>query len=535
MRIGRWFVLCLLALSAEATAWPQAPDINVQVAQIILGRSTLEDVIRVFGEPATYFWGDQVFSRDSLPSTYIAAYPDRLMALIDRARVVELEVCDPAFVLLGKLQVGWALEDVLDALGRPTRTVKSEALPERPTGFVLYEDIGGLEGAGYYSRPDVGVHMVFSERKLSALHLVSKNSRGARELKSIPKFNPESQDAFQVDLRNANLSGLDLTDKLEDLLYAAFDDRTIWPPDHRMPKWFDRQRIMELGMNPGLGVHNLHKSGITGRRVSIALIDQVLPVEHQEFASRLHQLEPINVAPGSFAMHGAAVVSIAAGVLTGVAPEAEIFFVPVWSTDAQGTNHSFRAQAVRRLLEVNAQLPADQKIRVISMSVGWSPTDRGYQELTEAAEEAKAAGMLFVCSSIERVHGLKFQALGRPPLADPDAFESYEPGLFWALNFYRGERFSDRLLAPMDSRTTASPYGDGEYVFYRMGGWSWTIPYLAGVFALAVQADPSITPEGFWSLAMKTGRIIELKHQGETIPFGPIIDPVALISELRRD
>jgi hypothetical protein len=34
---------------------------------------------------------------------------------------------------------------------------------------------------------------------------------------------------------------------------------------------------------------------------------------------------------------------------------------------------------------------------------------------------------------------------------------------------------------------------------------------------------------------MKTGRTIELRHQGQTIPFGPIIDPVALISELRRD
>jgi hypothetical protein len=85
----------------------------------------------------------------------------------------------------------------------------------------------------------------------------------------------------------------------------------------------------------------------------------------------------------------------------------------------------------------------------------------------------------------------------------------------------------------MDSRTTASPLSNDEYVFYREGGWSWAIPYIAGVYALAVQVEPAITPDQFWSLAMQTGRTIELDHNGETVPLGPIIDPVALIGALR--
>ena len=84
----------------------------------------------------------------------------------------------------------------------------------------------------------------------------------------------------------------------------------------------------------------------------------------------------------------------------------------------------------------------------------------------------------------------------------------------------------------MDSRTTASPDGADEYVFYRQGGWSWSMLYIAGMYALAAQVEPTITPERFWSLAMKTGRTIELKHNSQTIPFGPILDPVALIDAL---
>jgi hypothetical protein len=186
-----------------------------------------------------------------------------------------------------------------------------------------------------------------------------------------------------------------------------------------------------------------------------------------------------------------------------------------------------------RILQINQQLPEGHKIRVIAMQVGWSPDQAGYNEIMAAVKEAKVAGLLVVSSSLEETFGFKFHGLGRTPLADPDKFESYEPGLWWAKDFYAGIPFSDRLLVPMDSRATASPGSAGEYVFYRQGGWSWAIPYIAGIYALAAQAKPTLTPDEFWSTAMKTGRTIELKHDDKAIPFGPILDPVALIAALQ--
>jgi hypothetical protein len=347
---------------------------------------------------------------------------------------------------------------------------------------------------------------------------------------AIPTYDPNSDDPWQMDLRSYDLSALDLSGSLSALLYATYDDRTAWPPDDRMPAGFDRQRIMELGKDPGLGIRGLHAQGITGRGVGIAIIDQTLLVDHQEYAAQLRLYEEIGAAPEA-EVHGAAVASIAVGKTVGVAPEADLYYI---ATSFGGNDFTNLAHCIQRILEVNGQLPPEKKIRVISISVGWGEDVTGYDELQAAVEEAKNASMLVVCSSIVRIYGLKFHGLGRSPLADPDGFESYEPGMFWAKSFYSGEmRPSDRLLVPMDSRTTASPTGISDYVFYREGGWSWSIPYIAGLYALAAQVDPKITPERFWSLAMETGRTIELKHDGETIPLGPIVDPVALIGKLQ--
>jgi hypothetical protein len=152
----------------------------------------------------------------------------------------------------------------------------------------------------------------------------------------------------------------------------------------------------------------------------------------------------------------AAVASIAVGQTIGVAPGADLYYIAT-ARGGRGEDFAYLARSIRRILGVNQQLPEERRIRVISMAIGWRPDVKGYNEVTSATEEAKAAGMLVVCSSIEQVHGFKFHGLGRAPLGDPEVFESYEPGLWWAERFYGGERFSDRLLVPMDSRTTAGP------------------------------------------------------------------------------
>jgi hypothetical protein len=435
---------------------------------------------------------------------------------------------------------------------------------------VLYKDVDGKKGACYYSRGDQHVRLFFGTYKVAAIYVMNPRQggdsvRGGKltklseqpagpatfpkidrrpapcdfqrgALESVPKYDPKNNSPFQVDLRARDLSKLDLRASLGDLLYAAFDDRTVWPAPDRLPKDFDRPRIVEMGKNPGLGVRSLHQKGITGRGVGIAIIDNPLLTDHQEYAGRLRLYEENNVLSETPAhMHGPAVASIAVGKTVGVAPEADLYYIGRWAMDmnagTQGEpplNFKYDAEAIQRILQVNEQLPADRKIRVISISIGWAPTQKGYPEITEAVRKAKAAGMLVICSSVEEVHGFRFHGLGRDPASNPDDFASYQPAR-WGTFMYANH---DRLLVPMDGRTTASPTGKGEYAFYGEGGWSWAIPYIAGVYALAVQVDPKITPERFWALAMKTGRTVEMKDGGKTVSLGPILGPVQLIAAL---
>jgi hypothetical protein len=152
--------------------------------------------------------------------------------------------------------------------------------------------------------------------------------KSAMKPEAFPHYSPRSDNPFQVDLRSRDLSGLDLSGRLEELLHANFDTQTVWPPAERLPKGFDWRRSLELGKNPGLGVRGPHERGITGRGVGIAIVDQPLLIEHREYAGRLRLYEEIEIGPSEpSSMHGPAVASLAVGRTIGVAPEADLYYI----------------------------------------------------------------------------------------------------------------------------------------------------------------------------------------------------------------
>jgi hypothetical protein len=357
------------------------------------------------------------------------------------------------------------------------------------------------------------------------------------KLEALPTYDPNSDKGWQVDLRSTDISGLDLQNRLSDLLQAEFDSKTRWPAS--LPAGFDPAHLMEFGKNPGLGLGKLHQMGITGKGVGLAIIDQTLLVDHAEYKNQLRLYEEIHNPPGEAAMHGPAVASIAVGKTVGVAPGADLYYIAethgLFQRDGFDWDFAPLAQSIDRILEINGHLPAAKKIRVISISVGWSPGQKGYAKVTAAVEKAKKAGIFVVSSSISETydHKFYFQGLGREPMADPDSFNSYEPGSWWSQKFFSAlappASGREMLLVPMDSRCTASPTGVDDYVFYRQGGWSWSIPYLAGLYALACQIKPGMTPELFWSEALRTGETIEIENNGKKYPLGKIVNPVKLL------
>lgn len=363
-------------------------------------------------------------------------------------------------------------------------------------------------------------------------------------LHSLPSYNPNSHESFTVDLRGYDLTSLDIRNRVNDLMYADFDSKTKWPKD--MPDSFNPKKIMELGKNPGLGVKKLHKAGVTGKGVGIAIIDQALLVDHVEYKDNLKLYEEIHCLSDTAEMHGPAVASIAVGKTVGVAPKADLYYIAETHGDytGNGVNWDFTwlAKSIDRILEVNKTLSKDKKIRVISISVGWLKSDKGYDEVVLAVNRAKEQGVFVVSSSLIDTYGYMIDGLGRSPIKNPDNKMSYEPGLFWADLYYEsGQKYFTKfdvkedqvLLIPMDSRTTASPTGNNDYAFYRVGGWSWSIPYIAGLYALACQVKPDITPDIFWTKALQTGDTINVQYNGKAYEFKKIVNPIKLIEAIR--
>lgn len=353
-------------------------------------------------------------------------------------------------------------------------------------------------------------------------------------------YDPNSGNPWQIDYRSTNLQGLDLSNSLNDLLYASFDSQTLWPAPNRLPPGFDVQQIMEVGKDPGLGIRDLHVQGITGLGVGIAIIDQPLLVDHVEYKDRLRFYEEGPDVIGAWmesAMHGAAVSSIAVGKTVGVAPQADLYYIAMGGcfniSEHDPRDYSCLAANILRIVQISQEMPEGRKIRVLSISYGWQPDSIGVDKVRDAVKEAKQVGIFVVSPNLSDFYYSDLMGLGRMALSDPNQFQSYLPGAYWANSLYQHLILSRMLLLPMDARTTASPSGVQDYVFYGIGGISWAVPYLAGMYALAVQVKPEITPEEFLRLAFHTGQTIQIDHNGSQYSLGVILDPAALIASLQ--
>ncbi len=371
--------------------------------------------------------------------------------------------------------------------------------------------------------------------------------------KTLENFDQARKWGPSYDLRHVDLSRVNLAGHEKDLLNAFFDTETTWPDSP--PAGFDPGKILDLNRNPGLGLRDLHARGITGRGVGVALIDTPLLLGHEEYASRLRFYGEVNAwgVPANF--HGTLVTSILAGRTCGVAPEADIFYVGSHNFDKSESgegptpNVSHYARAIDLLLEINTSLPRETRIRVISISTGWGPKNPGFRAMNRAVRRASKAGIFVVSGNLGTDHTPRFLfwGLGRAATDSPDDPGSFRP-LPWAdwisqiggrdnFDKYYARRLErldspEFLLIPEGSKTVAQADGPAEYGFYPPGGWSSIIPYIAGLYALACQVRPDVTPDVFWEAALETGDPMTVRKDN-TAYAGKLVNPTRLLGSLK--
>ena len=310
-----------------------------------------------------------------------------------------------------------------------------------------------------------------------------------------------------------SLTRLDLRGHIALLEKMPFDSQTIWPDADRMPKGFDPAKLLEEGKNPGLGIRSLHEKEIDGRGVTIAIIDQPLLRDHQEYADRLVEYEPVGLTAAmvSSQMHGPPVCSIAVGKTCGVAPKASLRYFAMLAMIPDNQPYCY---VINKLIDFNKDRAISERIRVVSISTGMFSHQINFDHWQETLDKADKNGILVVTCDPAF---LRYGTLARIPNQDPDHPSSYRRGKYGHDNSV--------LLIPAGNRTIASHQGPDVYTFTRTGGMSWAAPYMAGLAALAYQVKPDINPKTIVDLWLKTATPTDI---------GPIINPVGFLEAVRK-
>lgn len=302
----------------------------------------------------------------------------------------------------------------------------------------------------------------------------------------------------------------------EDIFTFTFNQETVLKGSEDI-----QAQIMENGKNPGLGIQGIHKQGITGKGVAVAIIDQHIALNHPEYAGKIIAYYDTGCeVDEDSSIHGPAVTSLLVGDTIGVAPDAKVYYAaaPSWTGDSE-----FQAMGLYWIIEENKKLPADEKIRVVSVSA--APSGEGDYGVgftknvymwNEAVLAAKEEGILVLdCSGI----------LG-PAFYDPSDREN--PSM--CTGGYPKKAFvlpASQIGVPTSYRTVASIYFEGSpsFEYYGQAGLSWGIPYAAGVLALGWQINPSLDNDQMVQLLFDTSTIA---NDGSNI-----INPPAFIAAVQ--
>ena len=327
------------------------------------------------------------------------------------------------------------------------------------------------------------------------------------------------------DVSTADLSGLDVS-------RATFDDFTIWPQDKtKMPKDFNPQEFMEKRKNPGLGIRQLHKQGVDGKRRNVAIIDASVLRPHLEYRDSL--ADYINLKEGDLSRafaDGEWGVSVMVGKTCGVAPKAKLYYLAV---DFVDNDYSQYASALDKVCDLHRKLKSlgQNGIDVVVLHNLY-----GKGDLAGALQRARKLG-IFVCmlsyaySEEQRAYYLEHKTnmlFEFPHAANQTDVECRMYGDVDNPDDYvvHNNRVSDEnsLCVVGYGQTVSCQYTIGSYLFNTASVMSKF--WLCGLYVLGKCVKENLTSEEFFKIAFDTGDY----RKG----IGVIVNPQKLIAQLSK-
>ena len=218
----------------------------------------------------------------------------------------------------------------------------------------------------------------------------------------------------------------------------------------------------------------------TGSGVHVAIVDSGIDIEHPDLKGKVREsVEAVTEdgkitfrpsTSGDQAGHGTA----CAGIISSIAPNAELYSVKVLGPNASGSGDMFLA---------GLDYAIKQKFRVINLSLGTTKRDY-FGPLHDLLDRAYHAGCIVVAA-----------ANNLPYPSYPSIFSSSVVSVVKRAGgdpFNFGYRYGNviELVAPGVEVKTTWPGGG----YRQLTGNSFACPYIVGIIALLMEAYPNLTP-----------------------------------------
>jgi hypothetical protein len=165
---------------AQTTFVPRTAgeSIDAKIARLNKKGTTAKEVIQVLGEPLEYASGTNTFTKNKLPRSYQMAFSGGIEVSINGGLVSFLRSVRPGPGFnFHNLHLGSSLDEVMKEAGPPSDVVTGGTLawlsdptqPDTSIPGVLYKDLNGLKGFGYYRRPDKHLQFFLKDDAVIAL------------------------------------------------------------------------------------------------------------------------------------------------------------------------------------------------------------------------------------------------------------------------------------------------------------------------------------------------------------------------------
>ncbi len=293
-------------------------------------------------------------------------------------------------------------------------------------------------------------------------------------------------DLSELDLREyKHLFDYAPTESLPNFGIRGWTTNVIWPSPDKMPDGFNPMTIMERAKTPAC-----KPNSTTGRGINIAVIDNMLDTTNPEYADNIKFIQgPLHNQKLPTNKHASMVMGQIVGKSTGIAPDANIYYFTKGSYKERKKFDDDIIKILHNVIKFNQAQKPENKIHILSCS--WGARKKYQPAVCALLDQLESDGVkIILCTSDymknATLSGRDFMPCNNPNMTDIQPnIQSAGEEVIHMMNLPFGP--DKRIGIPTNMRAT--PLESNGWQYNIIGGESSAAPYIAGVYACALEGN----------------------------------------------